>query len=64
MQSETQKVAQRLQELAECLYLMDRLDEAGILCTGLRHAGQEAWFVANEPERLQRLAKLGEVDID
>ena len=53
------------EELAECLYLMDRLDEAQeYFARAYDMLSQEAWFVANEPERLQRLAELGEVDID
>ena len=53
------------EELAECLYLMERLDEAQeYFARAYDMLSQQAWLVANEPERLQRLAELGEVDID
>ena len=53
------------EELAECLYLMNRLDEAqDYFARAYNMLSQQAWLVANEPERLQRLAELGEVDID
>lgn len=49
------------EELAECLYALNRQDEARpYFARAYAELSQDIWLVANEPARLERLRQLGE----